>query len=76
MPIAHKVTVYGCCWKCGGRRSQNVKLIEKHEQTCFANPARRACKTCDHDWPVGACALGLLPDGQMATVDCPGWEAR
>ena len=49
MPIAYEVTLYGCCWKCGGRRTTKRKLIEKHEETCFANPARRACKTCKHD---------------------------
>ena len=49
MPIAYPVTLFGCRFKCGGRRSQNRKLIEKHEETCFANPERRACKTCKHD---------------------------
>jgi hypothetical protein len=23
----------------------------RHEATCFLNPARRACKTCAHEYP-------------------------
>ena len=49
MPIPYEVTLYGCRFKCGSRRTQKKKLIEKHEETCFANPERRACKTCKHD---------------------------
>lgn len=39
---------WGCDFKCG-RVCSDKKWIEKHEQTCFKNPARRACKTCKHD---------------------------
>ena len=49
MPIPYETTLYGCRWKCGTRRTEKVKLIEAHERTCFANPERRACKTCKHD---------------------------
>lgn len=40
---------WGCDFKCG-RVSPDRKWIEKHELTCFKNPARRACKTCEHDF--------------------------
>jgi len=87
VPIAYVVTLYGCCWKCGGRRTTKRELIEKHEQTCFANPARRACKTCKHDHkspdPEDCyCAIG---DGELREIDgatltcradCPGWEPK
>ena len=89
MPIAYKVTLYGCCWKCGGRRSANRKLIEGHEETCFANPARRACKTCKHDYKDRHDSEGCYCDHEdgedlrpyangaiTCRADCPGWEPK
>jgi hypothetical protein len=76
---------WGCNFKCG-RVSPDKKLVEKHELTCFKNPARRACKTCKHDcisrchdcddafdqW----CAVDARPEGVNAMADCSAWEPK
>ena len=89
MPIPYKVTLYGCRWKCGTRRTEKVKLIEAHEKTCFANPERRACKTCkfDHkgsDVEDCYCSHPTMDDlrdyGNDERItcrdNCPGWEPK
>ena len=39
-------------WKCDwcGRTTSRKASTKRHEETCFSNPARRACKTCKHDF--------------------------
>jgi hypothetical protein len=89
MPIPYEVTLYGCRWKCGTRRTEKVKLIEAHERTCFANPERRACRTCKHDHKgrdLDDCYCDH-PDGEelrpndsgdrlSCRADCPAWEPK
>jgi hypothetical protein len=43
-----KVTAYACEFGCG-RLGKTKACIEKHEKTCFLNPARRSCKTCKYE---------------------------
>ena len=88
MPIPYEVTLYGCRFKCGGRRTQKKKLIEKHEETCFANPERRACKTCKHDHKASDpedCYCDHEDGENLRTIasntitcrsNCPGWEPK
>lgn len=44
MPI--KVTKYRCAFKCGKSAMSSVKDAEKHESTCWKNPASKSCPTC------------------------------
>ena len=85
--MPREVKAYACIYRCGAKVVLDPKTMAKHEQTCFANPARRACKTCRHDYkrpdPEDCyCALG---DGELREVDgatitcradCPGWEQK
>lgn len=78
-------------WKCDwcGKTASRKKSIERHEATCFANPGRRACKTCKFDHKggdVGDCYcshptmddLRDYGDGERITCrdNCPGWEPK
>lgn len=78
------VTRYGCNW-CRHTGSRK-KAILKHEETCFANPAKRACKSCLHDIKEkgydGDCYCDAdadrpYRDGRIACrSDCPLWESK
>lgn len=76
-------------WKCDwcGKTASRKKSTEKHEATCFANPARRACKTCKHDHkepdPDGCWCekdarayAGIEPTTLTCRCDCPEWEPK
>lgn len=47
--MPREVKAWACIFNCGHKVVLKRKTIEKHERTCFSNPARRACKTCKHD---------------------------
>jgi len=75
-------------WKCDwcGKTASRKKSIERHEATCFANPAKRACKTCKHDYKTLEECYCAHPDkedlrsyghGLITCRDnCPGWEPK
>jgi hypothetical protein len=44
MPVP--VTKYRCQFKCGMKAKHSVKEAEKHEATCYRNPANKTCVTC------------------------------
>ncbi len=44
MPVPTQA--YGCRWGCGTKVLTDPEAMERHEKTCFGNPARKACKTC------------------------------
>jgi hypothetical protein len=78
MPL--KVAAYRCEFGCGRRVTTDRADVLKHEQTCFRNPARRACKTCrfeereDGDW---YCTAKGGPGDDGGWLDDPAWlEAR
>lgn len=86
--MPREVKAYACIYTCGRRVQTSRKAMEKHEQTCAMNPARRACKICKHkrlgrlpaDHPAHIetepmCALGALPYGHLMRFDCPSWES-
>lgn len=70
-PIVRTVKRYVCPW-CHRGHSRKPSCVA-HMQECFANPARRACKTCRNLCGSGpgpaSCWVGLEP----FTVDCPQW---
>src|SRR5580704_5782924 len=82
--MPRQVKAWACSFGCGRRVTVVKKTIEKHEEFCFQNPARRACATCVH-WQAGNevnfCAKGLLPlydeknKHSFATADCTGWAS-
>ena len=87
--MPRKVTAWACAFGCGRKVNTKRKEVEKHELTCFHNPARRACVTCSHDYKdphdFDGCYCdhpteeGLRPyaNGLMnCRADCPGWEAK
>jgi hypothetical protein len=49
--VSKRVIAWGCEFGCGRRVTVNRKTVDRHEKTCFWNPARRACVTCDHEIP-------------------------
>jgi hypothetical protein len=51
--MPRKVTAYLCEHRCGRQASTVLKSVEAHEATCFLNPARRSCKTCEHEGEDG-----------------------
>jgi hypothetical protein len=74
------------------RRSYAAKhAANKHEASCWRNPASRACLTCAHyDADAGMyeerCAKGIGewvygidpedPGCYQIATSCPGWESR
>lgn len=89
MPI--KVEAYSCAFGCRRRVATSKRVIDKHEETCALNPARRACKTCKHKrhvpFPVNvpgvgeavrlepSCALSVLPSGSLMHFNCEHWTS-
>lgn len=47
--MPREVTAYLCEHRCGRRACCDRASVERHEATCFLNPARRSCKTCEHE---------------------------
>jgi len=78
------VTAWACEYKCGRSVTVSRKNIERHEQTCKMNPARRACPTCkyeDREWldynrAEFFCQIDALPDGMSMVVQCEKWEPQ
>ena len=76
-------------WKCDwcGKTASRKKSTERHEETCFANPAKRACKTCKHDHKepdpddcycekdARDCA-GFESTKLICRANCPDWEPK
>jgi len=86
--VPRELTTWGCDFRCGYVNTKRPK-IEKHEKTCFANPARRACKTCKHDLKSRDAEDCFCdhPDGEdlrpndsgdrlSCRADCPAWEPK
>jgi len=46
-----RVTAWACEFGCHRRVRTDRKAVERHERTCFFNPARRSCRTCRHEIP-------------------------
>lgn len=79
-----KVKRFGCDY-CRKTMSRAIGMKE-HEKMCFANPAKRACKSCKHDIKEkcvdGDCYCDV--DGPRpysngvitCRYDCPLWEAK
>lgn len=44
--MPRKVTAWACEFKCGFKVYINKNRILIHEDGCFSNPEKRACKTC------------------------------
>lgn len=80
-------------WKCDwcGKTASRKRSMANHEITCFANPARRACRTCKHDHKKPDpddcyCEIDSThrphaeyPDGPgkiTCCADCPDWELK
>ena len=82
--MARELTAWGCAFRCGRRIILDRRAMERHERTCFCNPARRACKTCRYESkPVGERRDCDHPDGAMELDetldirwDCPHWAAK
>ena len=81
--MPRKVVAYACQFKCGERVNTKKEAIRLHENICFSNPARRACRTCkyfDIDEDGSFCKLDeggsniYIPAGKFATFNCPYWR--
>ena len=90
--MPREITAFACIFRCGSRITTKRKAMEKHEQTCFSNPERRACRTCKHDHkgpdpddcyclldidaPAGE-ELRAWSEGKITCRSgCPGWELK
>lgn len=81
MPRLITTPRWGCDFRCGYVSPKKAN-IEKHEKTCFRDPAKRACKTCKHDRirtftddaPEKWCEAGARPEGAEAVTGCEAWE--
>lgn len=84
-----EVKAFSCAYGCGRRVQTSRKAVEKHEETCAKNPARRSCKVCKHkryrllpaDAPGATetepmCAVGALPYGCLLNFNCLQWEPK
>lgn len=85
MPI--EIRTFACAFRCG-RTGTHRARIAKHETRCARNPARRACRTCQHNVTVDGeylCALDLaeevpfstrIPADKIMAYDCSCWEMK
>lgn len=77
--MPRKVTAYACQFKCGERVNTKKGAIALHENICFSNPARRACKTCN-SWVNDGDGLFCWDehpiDNDYATFNCPYWNEK
>lgn len=86
MPI--EVKTWACRFRCRYRNSSR-KAVEEHEERCFTNPEKRACKTCKHDqrsrggWDGSCfyddeawCEADARPSDKNAISGCPAWEPK
>ena len=81
-----KQVVAFVCEFCPRKKRFAVKgAATRHENSCFYNPARRACATCENltlvPLEAPSCAKGILPivggpeePDQVMTADCAEWE--
>jgi len=81
--MPRKITAFSCQYKCGHffkiNKTRIEKRIAKHEEGCFSNPSRRACKTClqfDIDEDGYYCNKDHLKENQYATKECKYWELK
>ena len=76
--MPRKITAYACEFKCGEKVNTKKHAIELHENICFSNPKRRACRTCDLfeiDEDFSHChGDHLHPDDKFATFNCVYWR--
>ena len=84
--MPREVKAYTCIWKCGRRSSTNRGRVVEHERTCFRNPGRMSCKTCEHEssdsdgrycheGPRGAEAEAAFEQHGIA-FNCQAWKQR
>lgn len=84
--MPNPVRAYSCSWGCHRRVLTSKATMAKHELTCAKNPARRACKTCEHrrsaclssDRPgvvqvEASCAVHALPYARYMAYNCEKW---
>jgi len=62
--MPREVKAYGCEFRCGHRVNTKRATMERHEEICWKNPARRTCLTCEHE----SVERGLMPE--------EGWDGR
>lgn len=88
MPVERKA--WACQYACGRNVATSRKLIEKHEERCWKNPARRACASCSNfkkerdgddyrSWINYICLADDNIDfdqGKKLRHDCALWIAR
>lgn len=61
-----------CTRHYGSRYAAN-----RHEKTCWYNPAAKSCRTCANLAPLGYCRLGIWdPDDHLPAIHCPSWEPK
>ena len=76
--MPREITAWACAFRCGGRINSSRAAIVRHEATCASNPARKACRTCEHQGQEGygdpwVCDLDKVPEGRTLAVDCEWW---
>ena len=83
MPV--KRTAWSCQFKCG-KLLLSEESIAKLETCCLRNPARRACRTCEHDYKgdpgsyddpgePAYCSVDARGD-KHCVINCAEWEAK
>lgn len=63
--MPEKITAYRCKYRCGHRVYTKKEPIRLHENICFSNPNRRACKSCKL-WEDSVCEDDHLPEDKYA----------
>lgn len=76
--MPREVRAFACQFGCGRQVQMSRLSVDKHEQTCASNPARKACRTCRYDWHDGwdsCCERDARGDKTMV-FKCDQWEAE
>jgi len=74
--MPREIKAYACKYRCGQRINTKKEAMILHENICFLNTDRKACKTCEH-WlnrDNGICVEGHLKESEYATYDCKFYQ--
>lgn len=81
-PVKVLVVRYDCPFCGSGFRSSRKSYVVEHMARCWAEPAKKTCRTCAHFdrralWGAeDVCALGENVPERAPVVNCPLWQDR
>ena len=75
-----QIKMWACQYRCGHVRSKQAAIFT-HEKTCFSNPVRHACRTCQYfsredEWSICEHPTEDIVFDDKFRFDCQFWEKK